>query len=215
MSSPLHAVTPTHCFNSGGDISSVLQEIDDDLDSVLQQISGASNHSLNVDALERQLLSTKTRVLSLVQSPRSSATITELADFVVTGVPVPQGSMNAFVRNGRAIVTSANAKLKPWRAQVTEASRATGIFFPRESAICLHAEFFLPRPKSLLKRIVFHIRKPDLDKLVRAIGDGVTDSGLWVDDSQVVAIYATKHYVEPDAEPYAHISIHERACLGK
>ena len=42
-------------------------------------------------------------------------------DVFVPGIPVPQGSTKAFVRGGRAIVTSANAKLRPWRSTVSEA----------------------------------------------------------------------------------------------
>ena len=40
--------------------------------------------------------------------------------FTVYGKPVPQGSSSAYIRGGRAIVTSDNKKLKPWRQTVTE-----------------------------------------------------------------------------------------------
>ena len=41
---------------------------------------------------------------------------------------------------------------------------------------------------------------PDLDKLIRAVGDGVaTDAGLLKDDSRIVSINAEKRYcVEPE-----------------
>ena len=41
---------------------------------------------------------------------------------------------------------------------------------------------------------------PDLDKLIRAVGDGIaTDAGLLKDDSRIVSINAEKRYcVEPE-----------------
>ncbi len=38
---------------------------------------------------------------------------------------------------------------------------------------------------------------PDLDKLVRAIGDALTDAGVWLDDAQVVGWSAWKRRTAP------------------
>lgn len=40
-------------------------------------------------------------------------------------------------------------------------------------------------------------KPPDLDKLVRAIGDALTDAGVWTDDALVVGWYATKRATLP------------------
>jgi Holliday junction resolvase RusA-like endonuclease len=37
---------------------------------------------------------------------------------------------------------------------------------------------------------------PDLDKLIRAVGDSLTDSGVVIDDSRIVRISARKLYAE-------------------
>ena len=37
---------------------------------------------------------------------------------------------------------------------------------------------------------------PDLDKLIRAVGDSLTDSGVVTDDSRIVRISARKLYAE-------------------
>jgi Holliday junction resolvase RusA-like endonuclease len=37
---------------------------------------------------------------------------------------------------------------------------------------------------------------PDLDKLIRAVGDSLTDSGIVVDDSRIVRISARKIYAQ-------------------
>lgn len=48
---------------------------------------------------------------------------------------------------------------------------------------------------------------PDLDKLVRAVGDGIGQSEMiWGDDSQIVQIVATKSYAD-DREPGATIIV--------
>ena len=69
--------------------------------------------------------------------------------------------------------------------------------------IRLQLDFFLPRPKAHLdkhgwpkpKSPVWHPKKPDLDNLIKAVTDAITDTQrVWLDDSQVYQITATKTY---------------------
>lgn len=121
--------------------------------------------------------------------------------FTAYGVAAPKGSTKAFyVKSlGRAIVTADNKRTKPWQQEVAGAAvaaraaadgRAWAI---TEDAIVLDVTFYLPRPKSLPKRIVEHCKKPDLDKLLRATKDALTGV-LWRDDAQVVALTGAKAY---------------------
>ena len=114
--------------------------------------------------------------------------------FFVAGVPVPQGSKTAFVVGKRAVLTDANKdKLRPWRAEVTRV--AGEAWAGRESlagAVSVEVRFVFERPKTV-KRDTPHV-KPDIDKLLRALFDGVTDAKVWVDDAQVVRVNATKVY---------------------
>ena len=48
---------------------------------------------------------------------------------------------------------------------------------------------------------------PDLDKLVRSVGDSLTASGLIKDDARIVALRAMK--IEVDGWTGATISVHE------
>jgi crossover junction endodeoxyribonuclease RusA len=123
--------------------------------------------------------------------------------FTVYGVPIPQGSLKAFMPKGRRfpVVTSDNLRTKPWKHEVTEAARAeferyeTYSAAPRvEGPVAVDIEFYLPRPKTAPKRIRYPGKKPDLDKLVRAVLDALTNAGVWQDDSQVVAVIATKSF---------------------
>lgn len=119
---------------------------------------------------------------------------------IIPGTPQQQGSKR-FVR-GRGI--EANKNLAPWRADAIHAIQQqfdgreviTGPI--RVQAICRYV-----RPKSHYRtgRNAHLVREnapywkasaPDLDKLQRAIGDALTQSGAIVDDSQIVAWDASK-----------------------
>ena len=59
--------------------------------------------------------------------------------------------------------------------------------------------FLLPRPKSLPKKVVHHIKKPDCDNLIKAAKDAL--KGIcYKDDSQIIEIYAIKKYAVPGLE---------------
>jgi Holliday junction resolvase RusA-like endonuclease len=67
----------------------------------------------------------------------------------------------------------------------------------------IQLDFFLPRPKTHLtkygtskaKSPVWHCKKPDLDNLIKAVTDAITDTQqVWLDDSQICQITATKTY---------------------
>lgn len=122
--------------------------------------------------------------------------------FTVYGHPEPKGSTRAFIPKGwkRPVITTANAKAKPWHQQVAgtafEAIKG-GIAYPRPTPVCLNLRFYLCRPKSLSKKLLFHTKKPDVDKLVRLVSDALTGIA-WEDDSQLSGISAVKCYGLPE-----------------
>jgi Holliday junction resolvase RusA-like endonuclease len=114
--------------------------------------------------------------------------------FTVYGVPQSKGSAKAFIPKGwsRAIVTTATKGLKAWEQQIAAAAQAhAGTLM--EGAITIHLAFYLPRPKSLAKKLALHTKRPDLDKLIRGATDALTHV-LFHDDAQIVSIMASKHY---------------------
>lgn len=130
-------------------------------------------------------------------------------NFTVYCTPTPQGSMRGFVvpgKNGkgpRAIVTSANKKMVPYRNEVTSViMRALGErllpvpLIARDTPVSLCLNFYLRRPNSAKKRKGMTV-KPDLDKLIRSTKDAMTGI-LYVDDSQVVEVSARKEYGTPE-----------------
>jgi crossover junction endodeoxyribonuclease RusA len=125
----------------------------------------------------------------------------ELLSFTVFGTPVPQGSSRAFIPKGwtRAVITSANSKLKPWRQEIAGTAKAE--MESRGLALCLgavrlEAKFFFDRPKSLKKSALHKVTKPDVDKLLRALGDSLTGI-VFKDDSQICECVVLKAFGSP------------------
>lgn len=111
----------------------------------------------------------------------------------VTGNPASQGSHA--IMHGR-IVQVNSSKHKAWRKAIVQEAIATlppdwvSIDEPCE----LLVNFYMPKPKSVTRQLPSV--SPDLDKLIRAVGDALTDSGIVTDDSRVVRISARKLYAE-------------------
>jgi len=122
-----------------------------------------------------------------VQTPVDEVT------FFVTGTPVPQGSKTAFVVGKRAVVTDQNrAKLKPWRETVAIAADLGRTFHGTAE---VHLIFHMPKPQKPRWRVP--ATKPDIDKLERAIYDGLTDGGLIEDDARITKKSAEEIYALP------------------
>jgi Holliday junction resolvase RusA-like endonuclease len=121
----------------------------------------------------------------------------------VTGNPASQGSHA--IMYGR-IVQVNSSKHKAWRKAIVQEAIATlpsdwtSIDEPCE----LIVNFYLPKPKTVDRQLPSV--SPDLDKLIRAVGDSLTDSGVVTDDSRIVRISARKLYAE-GIEPGASIQV--------
>jgi Holliday junction resolvase RusA-like endonuclease len=117
----------------------------------------------------------------------------------VIGDPASQGSHA--IMQGR-IVQVNSKKHKAWRNAITQTALATlpADWEPIDEPCELIVNFYMPKPASV-KRSLPTV-SPDLDKLIRAVGDSLTDSGVVVDDSRIVRISARKLYaigIEPGA----------------
>lgn len=111
------------------------------------------------------------------------------AQFRVWGNPVPQGSMKSY-GPGRTVADN-HKVLYPWRDKIAATIRqqVRGVYpiFPQGTPVILSAAFTLQAPQSVRKtKPNYPVVKPDLDKLLRALCDGITGSGLWADDNQAL-----------------------------
>jgi crossover junction endodeoxyribonuclease RusA len=113
----------------------------------------------------------------------------------VPGKPVPQGSKNAYSRGGKIVLVEASKDLPAWRKKVADKLEAeyTGLD-AMTGPLMLRLIFLLPKAKS--NKTDYPIYKSDLDKLVRAIGDAATASGVIEDDGQFIHIEAMKFWAE-------------------
>lgn len=117
--------------------------------------------------------------------------------FKVIGEPIPQGSMRGYVRGGRVALTSDNPNLHSWRDVIGwEARRHFSEMW--EGPVAVTAGFRLSRPKSVKRQ--WPTVKPDLDKLVRSLGDALTGVA-YKDDSLVLRWEVSKVYCEPGEQP--------------
>lgn len=148
----------------------------------------------------------------------------------VLGKPVSQGSKRVFwnKRTQRAFMTEAAGQAhKAWRSAITEAAiKARDLVgWDRRTETRGYAvgiTFVVSRPKSHYRTgknaglvaesaPAWPTASPDLDKLTRAVLDGLTDAGVWVDDSQVVRLLTEKAYEDSTMghlhDPGAYITI--------
>jgi Holliday junction resolvase RusA-like endonuclease len=121
----------------------------------------------------------------------------------VTGNPASQGSHA--IMYGR-IVQVNSSKHKAWRKAIVQEAIATlpDDWQPIDEPCELIVNFYLPKPKTVDRQLPSV--SPDLDKLIRAVGDSLTDSGVVTDDSRIVRISARKLYAE-GIEPGATIQV--------
>jgi Holliday junction resolvase RusA-like endonuclease len=130
-------------------------------------------------------------------------------EFFVAGEPVPQGSTKSFYikKLDRVVTTHTNKNTEGWRQRIATEAQHVDKF--RESSFytddknCgykIILDFYMSKPRSTPKRVHLNTKRPDLDKLIRAVLDGITGI-LIVDDSQIIGISANKSYCPEDVCP--------------
>lgn len=155
-------------------------------------------------------------------------------EFFVEGTPKPQGSKKTFFnhKTGKAVmVEAAGDPLKKWRKRVAEEASVHYFSEPVHSASELPSEpftkcvrvsliFRLKRPKSHYRTGKFsgvlkeehiatrHGKRPDADKLARAVLDGLTGV-VFVDDSQVFDLSVLKTWQKRDEPEGCHVKVTE------
>lgn len=119
-------------------------------------------------------------------------------DLFVPGFAKPQGSKRHV---GRGVMIEMSKDLGPWRDRVgwfALQARPGTAPIERLIPVILVAEFVMRRPVATPKRSTPPaIRAPDLDKLVRSVGDALTGIA-WIDDAQLVSTWAFKRIADLD-----------------
>jgi len=133
-----------------------------------------------------------------------------MIEFFVPGIPQPQGSKRGFVSpNGKVSMVESAAGVKPWRSDVK-------VFAAQEmqskelytGPVQMRCDFVLKRPLSTPKTRPTPpaTKKPDLDKLLRAIGDALKGT-VYAEDSLIVELIGTKRIAEEGEQPGVTIKV--------
>lgn len=128
-----------------------------------------------------------------------------MLSFFVPGKPAPQGSKRHV---GKGILIESSKECGPWRERVAlAASQQMDRIIEKPSPVALILDFILPRPASTPKtKTPPATKRPDLDKLQRAVLDALTNIA-YQDDSQVCHIKADKRLAILGESPGVHITI--------
>lgn len=127
--------------------------------------------------------------------------------FNVRGIPVPQGALKIGVVNGHGhLFNRSSGTLAAWRHAVAAAAQPHAPKALWEGPVTVALTFRLQKPKSAREWIgrgkqrhrvpLSPAKRPDVDKLVRAVLDSLTGV-IFEDDAQVVGLWAEKVYDVP------------------
>lgn len=131
--------------------------------------------------------------------------------FVVYGIPAPKGSKSAFPirrktgKMGAVVVEGKTERQADWKHRVEAVVQELAAEGTRmlDGPLQVDVTFYLPRPASAPKARWAPDRKPDIDKLLRALLDPM--SGVLIaDDARIVRICADKRY---DPTPRAQVGV--------
>lgn len=128
--------------------------------------------------------------------------------FHVEGTPAPQGSKT----KTRFGMRESSQRVKPWRDLVTQAAAIAAdtecLLGPLNPPYALEVWFYIRRPRTTVATHPVAPTIGDLDKLVRAVGDALTASGIIHDDRYIIRITAEKAWAGDEA-PGAVIRVTE------
>lgn len=128
-----------------------------------------------------------------------SATIPPILEQRVFGMPVAQQRPKTrLFRNSHSPigVTASHydpANCKDWKRTVLAQCIDARPPAPVEGPLLMALEFYLPRPLSLPKKELHHVKRPDLDNLAKAIKDALRGT-IYRDDSQITDLIVSKRY---------------------
>ena len=127
--------------------------------------------------------------------------------FWIRGIPAPKGSVTAFkTGDGRPFVTTQKTKgLKEWQTAVQFVMQSEWRGELLQGPVFIGLAFRMLKPKSARKSDFYVAKRPDIDKLARAVLDGMTGI-VFRDDGQVAQLTVSKHYADATG-PGVHIEV--------
>ena len=129
--------------------------------------------------------------------------------WMTVGIPAPQGSKRHV---GNGIMIEQSASLPAWRNQLIYDIKKAANGYKFDGGINVTLDFRFPRLKSHYRTgkysnilrddaPLYKITKPDIDKIIRAVMDAMTLSGVIKDDANCYLIMSRKMYCNDDEQP--------------
>ena len=132
--------------------------------------------------------------------------------FEVPGAPIPKGRPK-FRRAGGFVQAYTPAKTRNAEKEIVNCfkEQVKDFKMPEKGPVSLAIVFYMPIPKgtskkqiqAILEQNTVHIKKPDLDNLIKLVQDALNEVA-WIDDGCVFNVNAAKCY---GLEPKTCISI--------
>lgn len=116
----------------------------------------------------------------------------------IPGKPVAQGRPR-FARRGIFVVAYDPATSKDYKSWVRHCAlqAMAGVPpIPRDVPLIMDVRIVLDRPKSIPKKVVHAVKKPDVDNYVKGLSDAL-ESIVYEADQQIVELHAAKVYGTP------------------
>jgi Holliday junction resolvase RusA-like endonuclease len=137
----------------------------------------------------------------------------------VMGKCVEQGSTKSFYikKLNRVVTTHSNKNTEKWREDIRHEAKIIQEqtdFYTSDQNTCYRIRllFLIEKPKSAPKRLRRAMKRPDLDKYIRAVLDALKDV-LITDDARVIEIIAGKEFADDNEPPGAIIYVEKESGL--
>ena len=130
-------------------------------------------------------------------------------EFIIFGSPIAQGRPKFFRRGdfvGAYDPKKSKQAKKDFKVQALEHRPEKVIMKP--TAIHLDLTFYLPRPQSIPKKIIYPFKKPDLSNIEKLVEDSMTGI-FFEDDSQIISKNSIKKYCVNGDAPRIEVCVKE------
>ncbi len=129
-----------------------------------------------------------------------------MISLTVYGHPVPKARARTVRMKSGKTVSYTPAKTENWEDSIRAQALRSRPGQLLDGPLALEATFYLLRPKSKPKRVVYPATKPDLDNLIKSVKDAL-EGIIYTNDSRIVDESVRKRYGDP---PRVEISIRKK-----